>query len=336
MKAHQLIIQKICLHAFVSLFALSFSALSFSVAAQNNKAYPERTVKVVVGFQAGAATDTLARMVGQYLSTNLNQSFLVENKPGAATRIAMDTLSKSSPDGYTLAVANAVTTVFPLMFNGMAFEPGKDFVPISLLGRSPSFIAIKSSLPVQNFKEFAQFAKGAKLSFGHPGNGTNPHIAGMALAKSLDMNVVDVAFKGNQPVTTAMATGEIDYAMLEYESARPLVERGLIRLLAVTEPRRYPARPDVPTGKEVGVTPEIEGLTPWFMLLAPPETPIKIIELLNSEITQMMKQPALQDRLLKIGIEQETSTSAQAAAYFLAHRQKVTTLLNQLKISIQN
>ena len=328
--------KKICLQALLSLAALCSSALSFSVAAQNNKAYPERAVKVIVGFQAGAATDTLARMTGQHLSSNMNQSFLVENKPGAATRIAMDALSKSSPDGYTLAVANAVTTVFPLMFNGMSFEPGKDFIPISLLGRSPSFIAIKSSLPVQNFKEFAQYAKGAKLSFGHPGNGTNPHIAGMALAKSLEMNVVDVAFKGNQPVTTAMASGEIDFAMLEYESARPLVERGLIRLLAVTEPKRYPVRPDIPTGREVGVTPEIEGLTPWFILLAPPETPVKIIESLNAEITQMMKQPEQQDRLLKIGIEQETSTPGEAAAYFLAHRQKVTKLLDQLNISIRN
>jgi tripartite-type tricarboxylate transporter receptor subunit TctC len=314
----------------------SWLVLGSCVQAQSAKTYPERPVKLIVGFQAGAATDTLARVIGQNLTPRLNQSFPVENKPGAATRIAMDALNKSLPDGYTLAVANAVTTLFPMMFNGMSFEPGKDFTPISLLGRSPSFIAIKSSLPAQNFKEFAQLAKGAKLSFGHPGNGTNPHIAGMALAKSLEMNVVDVAFKGNQPVTTAMAAGEIDFAMLEYESARPLVERGLIRLLAVTEAKRYPVRPDIPTGREVGVTPEIEGLTPWFILLAPPDTPTKVVGLLNAEIAQMMQQPDTQERLLKIGIEQETSTPSEAAEYFLAHRQKVTKLLEQLNISIQN
>jgi len=150
------------------------------------------------------------------------------------------------------------------------------------------------------------------------------------------MNVIDVAYKGNQPVTSAMAAGEIDYAMLEYESARPLVERGLIRLLAVTEPKRYPVRPDVPTGKEVGVTPEIEGLTPWFILLAPPETPAKIVSQLNTEIIHMMSQTETQERLLKIGIEQETSTPEQAAAYFLAHRKKVMKLLDELNIAIQN
>ena len=310
--------------------------LGSCVQAQSAKTYPERPVKLIVGFQPGAATDTLARIIGLNLTPRLNQSFPVENKPGAATRIAMDALNKSLPDGYTLAVANAVTTLFPMMFNGMSFEPGNDFTPISLLGRSPSFIAIKSSLPAQNFKEFAQLAKGAKLSFGHPGNGTNPHIAGMALAKSLEMNIVDVSFMGNQPVTTAMAAGEIDFAMLEYESARPLVERGQIRLLAVTEAKRYPVRPDIPTGREVGVTPEIEGLTPWFILLAPPGTPSGVVGLLNAEIAQMMKQPETQERLLKIGIEQETSTPSEAAEYFLAHRRKVTKLLEQLNISIQN
>jgi len=139
---------------------LCLNGLSHGAQAQSDKAYPERPVKLFVGFQAGAATDTLARMIGQNLTSRLNQSIVIENKPGAATRIAMDALTKSPPDGYTLAVANAVTTLFPMMFNGMKFEPGKDFMPITLLGRSPSFIAIKSSLPVQNFKEFAQFAQG--------------------------------------------------------------------------------------------------------------------------------------------------------------------------------
>lgn len=309
---------------------------SFFAEAQTVKTYPERSVRVIVGFQAGAATDMLSRVISQQLGTRLNQSFVVENRPGAATRIAMDNLNKAQPDGYTLAVANAVTTMFPVMFEGMSFEPGKDFVPITLLGRSPSFIAIKSSLPAKDFKEFAAYAKGAKLSFGHPGNGTNPHIAGMALAKSLGINVVDVAFKGNQPVTTAMAAGEVDFAMLEYESARPLVERGLIRLLAVTEPKRYPVRPDIPTGAEVGVTSVIEGLTPWFVLLAPPDTPPNIVEQLNQEVRQILKQPEVQERLLKIGIEQDSSTQDQARAYFLAHREKALGLLKELNISIKN
>ena len=306
------------------------------VSAQNSNAYPERPVRLLVGFQAGAATDTLARILGQHLTERLKQPFVIENKPGAATRIAMEALSKASPDGYTLAVASAVATVFPTMFAGMSFEPNKDFVPITLLGRSPSFVAVKASLPVTTYQEFVIFAKGAKLAFGHPGNGTNPHVAGVALGKALGIDLVEVPFKGNQPVAAAMAAGEIDYAMLEYESARPLVERGVIRLLAVTEPKRYSLRPAIPTGREFGIPPVIEGLTPWFILLAPPGLPASVVSILNREVREVLAMPEVQERLLKIGIEAESSTALEASTYFMAHRAKMNTLLEQLKISIKN
>ena len=319
----------------VALVMLS-SLLAQTVWAQNSSSYPERPVRLLVGFQAGAATDTLARILGQHLSERLKQTFVIENKPGAATRIAMETLSKASPDGYTLAVANAVATVFPTMFAGMSFEPNKDFVPITLLGRSPSFVAVKASLPVTTYQEFVAFAKGAKLAFGHPGNGTNPHVAGVALGKALGIDLVEVPFKGNQPVAAAMASGEIDYAMLEYESARPLVERGAIRLLAVTEPKRYSLRPAIPTGREFGIPPVIEGLTPWFILLAPPGVSPSVVALLNREARAVLAMPEVQERLLKIGIEAESSTALEASAYFMAHRAKMNTLLEQLQISIKN
>ncbi len=319
----------------VALMMLS-TLLTQTVCAQNSSLYPERPVRLLVGFQAGAATDTLARIIGQHLSERLKQTFVVENKPGAATRIAMEALSKASPDGYTLAVANAVTTVFPTMFVGMSFEPNKDFVPITLLGRSPSFVAVKASLPATTYQEFVAYAKGAKLAFGHPGNGTNPHVAGVALGKSLGIDLVEVPFKGNQPVAAAMAAGEIDYAMLEYESARPLVERGAIKLLAVTEPKRYSLRPEISTGREVGMTLEIEGLTPWFILLAPPGLPASVVSLLNREVREILKISDVQERLLKIGIEPESSTTVEAANYFMAHRAKMNTLLERLQISIKN
>lgn len=307
-----------------------------AVQAQSNLRYPERPVRLIVGFQAGASTDMLSRVLAQQLSLRLAQPFVVENKPGAATRIAMDALNKAAPDGYTLAVANAVTTTFGMMFEGMSFEPNKDFVPVTMLGRAPSFVAIKSTLPVKDYKEFAAYARGAKLSFAHPGNGTNPHIAGLALAQSLGMNVIDIAYKGNQPVSTAMAAGEVDFAMLEYETARPLLERGAIRLLAITEPKTYPLKPEIPTGKEVGITMEIEGLTPWFVLLAPPGTPASVVEVLNREVRDILKQPQVKEKLLNMGVEPDSSTPEEAAAYFLAHRQKVTALLKKLNISIKN
>lgn len=298
--------------------------------------YPDRPVRVIVGFQAGASTDTLARVLSQHLSLRLKQQFVVENKPGAATRIAMETLSKATPDGYTLAVANAVTATFPIMFPGMEFEPGKQFVPITMLGRAPSFITIKASLPVKTYKEFAEYSKDKKLAFGHPGNGTNPQIAGLALAQAMGTTVIDVPYKGNQPVAAALKTGDIDFAMLEYQSVAPLLANSAVRLLAVTEPKRFPTQPDVPTGREVGVTPEIEGLTPWFVLMAPAGTPQPIVERLNKELREILQLPDVKERLANIGVETEFTSSAEASAYFLAHRKKINSLLKKLNLSITN
>lgn len=316
-------------------FLVLFNAL-FTMNASANERYPDRSVRVIVGFQAGASTDTVARLISQQLGERLNQSFVVENKPGAATRIAMDALRKAPSDGYVLAVATAVVTLFPVMFNDTQFEPGQDFVPISILGRSPSFLVVRSGLPIKNYQEFKDYAKKNKMSMAHPGNGTNPHLAGLALARALDTSVVDVAYKGSQPVSTALAAGEIDFALLEYEPVRPLLDRGAIRVLAVTEPNRFPLQPDVPTGRELGMPMEIESLTPWYALLAPAGTPVDIIKLLNAQVTSILQTPAIQDRLLKVGIDPMPGTLEDATKQFKTHRQRVLVLLEKLGVSLKN
>jgi tripartite-type tricarboxylate transporter receptor subunit TctC len=321
--------------SLITLLVLTLA--SFSAASQTaTKSYPEKPVRVLLGFPSGAVTDALTRTVAQQLSERLNQQFVVDNRPGAATRIAMEALQKSPPDGQTIAVGNAVVTTFGLMFDGLSFDPGKEFVPISMLGRSPSFLAVRGNMPVKNFEEFKKFAKGAKLSVGHPGNGTNPHIAGAALARSLGADVVEVAFKGGAPLAAALGSGDIDFALVDYQSTRALVDRGAIRLLAVTEPRRFSQAPNLPTGKEVGILPEIEGLTPWFILMAPPGTSKDVVDVLNREVREVMKSQQVIDKLATMGLEPESSSPAEAGAYFMAHRAKVQKLLKELNISLKN
>jgi len=309
---------------------------SFAAASQGTpQAYPTQPVRVLLGFPAGAVTDALTRTVAQQLGERLNQQFVVDNRPGAATRIAMEALRKSPPDGHTIAVGNAVVTTFGLMFDGLSFDPDKEFVPISMLGRSPSFLAVRGDMPVKNFEEFKAFAKNAKLSVGHPGNGTNPHIAGAALGRSLGADVVDVAFKGGAPLAAGLASGDIDFALVDFQSTRALVDKGLIRLLAVTEPRRFSQLPNLPTGAEVGVLPEIEGLTPWFILMAPAGTPQATVDILNREVREVMKSQEVIDKLASMGLEAEYSSPQEAGAYFMAHREKIEKLLTELNMSLK-
>jgi len=313
---------------------LAFGPLAASLAMAD---YPERPARIIVGLQAGASTDVLARQIARKLGERLGQTFIVENKPGAATRIGMEMVARAAPDGYTLGVANAVTATFPMMFDNFGFIQGKDFVPIALLGRAPSYLAVRATLPVKNVQEFVAYAKAnsGKLSFGQGGNGSNPHLSALTLVRSLGVKAVEVPYKGNAPTAVALAGGEVDFAMLEYPSVRPLVERGNVRLLAVTEPKRAALTPGVPTSGEQGLTREIDGMTPWFMLVAPSGTPAPVIALLNKEVDEILKAPDMKQSLLNLGIETDGGTAQEAQAYFAQQRERVTRLAHELKVSLK-
>lgn len=299
--------------------------------------YPDRPVRIVLGFAPGGATDQLARVLGRKLSERTGQQFIVDNKPGAATRIGMETVQKAPADGYTIGLATAVTTSFPLMFDGVTFAPGKDFVPITMLGRAPTFLVVRKDLPAKDYKEFIAYGKSSgKLTLGHPGNGSNPHIAGLTLGRANGMKVTDVPYKGTAPTATAVGAGEVDFAMLEYAVARPMLEAGKVRLLAVTEPQRSKIRPEVPTGRELGITGEIEGVTPWFMMLAPVGTPQPVVDTLGKHLREVLAMPDVREQLAAVGIEPETGTTAEATTYFNEQRARITKLVGELKLSLKN
>lgn len=299
--------------------------------------YPERPVKIILGFAPGGATDGLARILARMLSERMGQQFIVDNKPGAATRIGIEAAQKASADGYTIGLATAVTTAFPLMFDGVSFAPDKDFVPISMLGRAPTFLMVRKDLPAQNYKEFVALGKkDGKLTLGHPGNGSNPHIAGLTLARAEGMPVTSIPYKGTQPAATAVGAGEVDFAMMEYAVARPMVEAGKARLLAVTEPKRSAIQPDIPTGREVGITKDVEGLTPWFMMFAPIGTPKPVVDALNKQLREVLATAEVRQQLAQLGVEPESSSAAEAASYFNAQRARVSKLVDELKLSLKN
>jgi len=320
-----------------ALHGLLWAALAGVHPGTQAASYPDRPVKIVVGFAPGGATDGLARVLARKLGERMGQQFIVDNKPGAATRIGMEAVQKAPPDGYTLGLATAVTTAFPLMFDNMGFAPGKDFAPVGMLGRAPTFLMVRHDLPARDYREFVALGKRAGgLTLGHPGNGSNPHIAGLALARSEDMSVTPVAYKGTQPTATAVGAGEVDFAMMEYAVARPMLEAGKVRLLAVTEAQRSRIRPEVPTGRELGITRDIEGLTPWFMMLAPAGTPQAVVDDLNRQLHDVLAQPDVREQLGGLGVEPETASPAEAAAYFNAQRERIARLAGQLQLSLKN
>ncbi len=322
----------------ITFFRLCAATLALLLAPAAWADYPERPTRVLVGVQAGASTDALARTVARKLADRLGQPFVVENKPGAATRISMEAVARAPADGYTLGIANAVTTSFPLMFDDFPFAPGKDFIPVSILGRAPSYLAVRATLPVKNAREFAAYARAntGKLTYGQGGTGSNPHLAALTLVRTLGVQAIEVPYKGNAPAAVALAAGEIDFALLEYPSVRPLVEAGKVRLLAVTEPQRVALTPDVPTSGEQGLSRELDGLTPWFMLVAPPGTPTAVVALLNRHVNEILKQAEVQQSLVAAGIATEGTSPAEAQTYFLKQREGVERMARDFKLSLRN
>lgn len=321
----------------ISKFALAL-ALAPLVHSPAFAEYPEKPVRILLGLQAGASTDSLIRQIAKRLGERTGHPFIVDNKPGAATRIAMESMTKAPADGYTLGVANAVTVTFPAMFDNFAFTPPKDFTPIVVLGRSPSYLAVRSTLSVKNVKEFVAYAKAnsGKLSFGQGSTGSNPHLSALALMRSLGVDATEVPYKGNAPTAVALAGSDVDFAMLEYFSVRALVERGNVRLLAVTEPERAKLTPDIPTSGEQGLTREIDGMTPWFILVAPAGTPAPIVESLNKQVNEILQEGEIKKSLSMLGIEGGGGSVAQAQTYFLKERERTERLLRELKVTLKN
>lgn len=312
------------------------TGLSLAAAAAD---YPERPVQMVVSVQAGGSTDTAARVIAQKLSERLGQSFLVENRPGASTRIGTEHVMKAKPDGYTLGYFFGISGLYQLMFDNYApLQPGKDFEAITLATRAPSFLAVHAALPIRNVADFITYARANndKISYGHSGNASTPNMASMVLLKSLGVKGLGVPYKGNAPTVTALAAGDINFGIVDYTAARPMVDRGLVRLLAVMEPKRSALQPDIPTSGESGLTRGADGVTPWTILVAPPGTPAAVITTLNKHMVEILKMPDVQERLRVAGVDLEGSTPAQATATYLAERDKMTGIVRDLGVSLKN
>lgn len=301
--------------------------------------YPDRAVRMIVSVQAGGSTDTAARLIGQKLAEQLGQPVLIENKPGAGTRIGTEYVMKAKPDGYTLGFFFGISGLFQLMFDDFpALQPGKDFDAITLVTRAPTFLAVNAALPIKNVADFVTYAQAhnGSISYGHSGSASTPNLAALALLKSLAVTGVGVPYKGSGPTVIAIAAGDINFGVVDYTAARPLVERGLVRLLAIMEPKRSALQPNVPTAGEEGIARAADGIAPWTVLVAPPGTPPAVIATLNKHVVEILKMPDVQKRLRAEGIEVEGSTPAQAAASYLAERKKMTEIIRDLNVSLKN
>lgn len=304
---------------FKKLMQMLVGALSLSILAGAGNAaaadYPGKPVRLLVGYSAGGATDVIARLVAQKLSTQMGQQFIVENKPGANGNIAAELVARAVPDGLTLYVAAINNTINASLYNNLSFNFERDFAPVSLIATVPNILVVHPSVPAKNVKEFIEFAKKkpGEINFASSGSGSSIHMSGELFKMMTGVDMLHVPYKGSAPAVTDLLGGRVQAMFDNAPSALPNVQNGRLRALAITSAKRSEALPDLPTMIEAGL-PGYE-VNSWFALVAPANTPREIVARLNEEVNKALRNPDVRASLAKLGADPSGTTPEQLRTF---------------------
>jgi tripartite-type tricarboxylate transporter receptor subunit TctC len=275
---------------------------AFACQAQTAR-YPDRPVKILVGFAAGGGTDVAARILAQKLTEALGQSVVVENRPGASGMIAAETVAKSAADGYTLMMGSQTTlAVAPALYRKFSIDAARDFAGVAMAGVSPLVLVVHPSVPVQSVKDLIALAKSkpGTINFGSGGLGTTPHMAGELFSIQAGVKMVHVAYRGEAPAINDLLGGQLHLIFANLSAVIGNVKADSLRALAVTSAQRAATAPEIPTIAEAAL-PGFDAAT-WFALVAPAATPRDIVLRLNAEVTRLVAQPETQQRFADLGM----------------------------------
>ena len=298
-------------------------------------AWPERTVTLIVPWAPGGSTDILARMLSDYLTRSLGQTFIVENKAGASGNIGSNLVAKAKPDGYTLLVGSMSTHAMnQALFSSMPFEPVDDFTPISLVAFVTNTLVINPKIAVNNVAELIAYAKAnpKKLNFASAGAGSTNHISAVLFELAAGIQMPHIPYKGGAPAVLDTVAGQTEVLFGAGTQTLPHVKSGKLKLLAVTESTRSPQLPDTPTVAET--LPGYE-LVVWYGAFGPKDLPKEITERLSTEINRIVALPEVRTKMSAIGVEVVSSTPAGFAKTLQQDAAKFTKLIRELKITAE-
>jgi tripartite-type tricarboxylate transporter receptor subunit TctC len=314
---------------FAALLAILTGAAPTAAAA----AWPERTVVVVVPFAPGGISDVLARLTAERLQARLGHNFIVENTVGAAGTIAATRVARADPDGYTLFWATVAQIAIAPFTHKITYDPLKDFKPISLVATSPFVITVSSSLPVKSLSEFITFvrSKPGEVSYGSAGAGSLTHMAAALFAKTNGLKMNHVPYKGIAPAFQDLVAGHITMMSPSPVELKPFLEKGTLRALALTDDKRSKVIPEVPAITEFM---KAEPVVTWNGLVAPARTPNAVIELLSREIRTAAQDPAVLERLARIGVDPVLHTPEDFAKLLVDDTNRWRTIIQDLGLKV--
>jgi tripartite-type tricarboxylate transporter receptor subunit TctC len=309
-----------------------FGALSVALSPVHAQTYPSKPIKVIVGYAAGGAVDIVARTVGQQLATALGQPVIVDNRPGAATNIAVKALIESAPDGYTLLLAANALAANPSLFQPPPFDLARDVAPVSLVGSVPVVVAVSASSSLTTIAQLVEAAKARPqtMTYASPGNGSTPHLALELFQRAAGVSLVHVPYKGGAPAITDVVGGHVQILAVNALEVQPLVKAGKLRVLAVLSRKRSPLWPEVPTIAESGYA-GFEASV-WYGFVAPAATPKPVIVRLHAEVQKALTSSEVRERLASAGGEVIPASTEQFAAMIESERLRYEKLIREANI----
>jgi tripartite-type tricarboxylate transporter receptor subunit TctC len=281
------------------------------------QAFPAKPVRIVVPVAPGGATDIIARTLGTRLSAAWNQQVLVDNRPGGGSNIGFEVASKAPPDGHTLLLAQPPFTVNVSLYKKLAYDPARDFSPVTLAVTGANVLVVHPSVPARTLKDLIAFAKArpGQLSYASSGNGTTPHLSGELFKSMAGVNILHVPYKGASASVTDLIGGHVDMAFVSLSSVVPQLKANRLRGLATTSAQRSALMPDLPTFAEAGLKGyEVLG---WYGFLVPAGTSRDIIARLHADITKALANPDVLQTLNGVGLEAVKANSPDEFGAFI-------------------
>lgn len=274
--------------------------LLFGVAAATAQAYPNKAVRIVVGFTAGGPTDAIARIVAQKLTDSLGQQFVVENIGGAGGNTAAGQVARATPDGYTIMAISTGFIVNPSLYAKVPYDAIKDFAPVTLVASSPNVVVVNPSVAARTLPELVTLIREnpGKYSYAGPGVGSTPHLGGELFRLAFNLDLVHVPFAGAGPAVQATVGGHTPIAFTALPPSLAAVQAGQLRALGIAASERASGMPDVPTFAEQGAAGIV--VEDWFGMFVAAGTPMSIVEQLNAAISKALTAPAVRDRLTQL------------------------------------
>jgi hypothetical protein len=313
-----------------SLFLLIAPLVSGSAIAQK---YPDRPIKVVIPYPAGAIGDIIMRMVGQRLTEKLGQPIIIDNRPGGGGLAATEAVAKSTPDGYTLLL-NGPNHVSNLgLFAKVPYDPVLDFVPITAIADSQVVLVAHKSAGIKTMQQLVEAAKAnpGVLNYGSSGSGTGTHLAAEMLLRAYGISMTHIPYKGGSPAITGQAAGQVQVSFAAVPLAINFIKDGTLIPLAVGGAQKVSTLPNVPTFKDLGIMDYDVEI--WFGLLAPKNTPLSIVNVIYEEVRKYVAEPAVMEKFATMGLTPIASSPAQFSTFIKAETKRWPQLIRELNIT---